>query len=298
MNLLLIGYGKVGKRYFSILEKKKNVKVIILRKKKFISKKFINRIPNLKKISAAIICSPLDTHDYYSKKLIDNKIPFIIEKPISNNISHINFLKKESQKNKITVLVNYSDLFDPKLIKLISYVKKKINKLEKIKLNYGNNNNQYIYKNTISPLQDWLPHPISVITYLFNNIKNFKILSYKKKIDKNKNIYEKLLVNFYVKKVLIILNFSNFKFNKKRNINFVLKDTEINFDSYKENRNYIKNRNKKKIYKNSIKSFDNVLNFFFKSIKERNYKSNLNIGLLEAKLSKKLQINLKKFNKS
>ena len=56
MNLLLIGYGKVGKRYFSILEKKKNTKVIILRKKKFISKKFTNRIPNLKKISAAIIC--------------------------------------------------------------------------------------------------------------------------------------------------------------------------------------------------------------------------------------------------
>ena len=293
MNLLLVGFGKIGKRYFSILKKKK-VKIIILRKKKFKSKKFTNKLPNLEKISAAIICSPLGTHDFYSKKLIKHNIPFIIEKPISKSISHIKYLENESKKKKISIMVNYSDLFDPNFIPLLELAKKKSKHLINMNLNYGNNKNHYHLNNPVSPFEDWLPHPISVILYLFKKIDKFRIVNYSYYTEKYL-IFQKIRVKFVAKKKIINLNFSNYKNSNMRNINLKFKDSEINFDSYKKNKNFFKNKSNKVILNNENMSFDNIVDIFLKNVKKNIYKSNIKMGLLEAKISRQILKKVEKY---
>ena len=94
-NILIIGYGKIGKRYLSILRQKK-VNIIILRKKTSTSKKIkiINNLKNIKKVDGVIIASPLNTHFKYAKYFLKKKIPVLLEKPICENLNEAKKLKR------------------------------------------------------------------------------------------------------------------------------------------------------------------------------------------------------------
>ena len=94
------------------------------------------------------------------------------------------------KKYKSSFLINYSDTFDPKLVKLISSGENKIGKIKKIIGNYGNDNTRYPVK--ILSSSKLISHPISIFIKFCGDIKKFKIIKYK---------LEKKMV-FYLKKFL------------------------------------------------------------------------------------------------
>lgn len=286
--ILIVGYGKIGKRYLSILKKKKNIEPIIFTRNFIKTKKvkFINDYKELNKINGAIIATPVNTHFQYTKFFLEKNIPVLLEKPIASQLKQANELKILSQKRKTSLIINYSDLFDPNLIKLLKYISPEIKYLNKIDMHYGNNRNKYYYKVAASPSEDWLPHPVSVLIFILNKIYNFKIIEYNFKVNKkNGQLFEKFKIKFDLKKNNILLNFSNFYKTNMRKIYIETKNLSFNFDAYnKKNNFFLKNKIKKKV---SLKtsSFENVINIFLDTIEKKIFFSNIHLGLKEMKVS-------------
>ena len=83
INIGLIGFGRIGRRYFKILNESKSFNLIkILRKKKYKKKNLSIKFYNNKKtffnknknhINAYIIASPVNTHYEYIKTILQKK---------------------------------------------------------------------------------------------------------------------------------------------------------------------------------------------------------------------------------
>lgn len=121
--VLIIGYGSIGKRYYDLLSKEKNLFKLYVLSKRYKSKlNFINKRHKILEINPdlIIICSKTSDHikdlklveKYFSHKKI------LIEKPIFSKVE-----KLPDTKNKI--FVGYNLRFHPLLKKLINLVKKK-----------------------------------------------------------------------------------------------------------------------------------------------------------------------------
>ena len=286
--ILIIGFGKVGKRYFSLLKNIKDIEIIVCKKSVINSKnvKVIYNLKNTKEISGVIIASPLNTHFRYAKFFLDKKIPVLLEKPVCKSFSQAEKLKNLSLKNKISLIINYSDLFDVKLMQLIKLTSNEFNRIKEFSMSYGNNRNKYYFKKNITPSADWLPHPVSLIAKICEKVDNYFILDYKYKINKNNLFFEKFKIRFIKKNNDIILNFSNFPKTNMRNLYLRTQNKEINFDAYNYKNNYfVKGANKKRYIKNKISSFENITNFFLKMIKDKKYYSNIDLGLKEMKIT-------------
>ena len=203
--ILIIGFGKVGKRYFSLLKNIKDIEIIVFKRSIIKSKKIkvIYNLKNTKEISGVIIASPLRTHFRYAKFFLDKKIPVILEKPICSTFSQAKKLKNLSFKKKISLIINYSDLFDVKLIKLFKFISNEFNRIKEFNMNYGNNRNKYYFKKNITPSADWLPHPVSLIVKICKKLDDHLIFDYKYKIDKNNLFFEKFKIKF-TKKIMIL----------------------------------------------------------------------------------------------
>ena len=281
--ILIIGYGKIGKRYLTILQKKKNIQIIIL-KKKFINSKKINFIYNLRNIdgvTGVIIASPANTHFRYAKFFLQKKIPVLLEKPICSNINQANILKKLSFKNNTSLIINYSDLFDPNFIKNLKLISHELKTIKELKMNYGNNKNKYFFKKTITPSADWLPHPISIIISILKKIDNYQIIDYQFKVNSHDNqLFEMFKIKFIKKKITAILNFSNFNKTNMRNIYLETQKMKFSFDAYNNKNNFFF---KKKKYNFNLKmsSFENITNTFLDIIKSKSFSTNIKLGIKE-----------------
>lgn len=285
--ILIIGYGKIGKRYLAILQKKKNIKLIIL-KKNFVSSKKINFIYNLRNIgdvSGVIIATPVKTHFKYAKFFLEKKIPVLLEKPICCNINQANILKKLSFKYNTSLIINYSDLFDPNFSQNLKLISHDLNNIKELRMNYGNNKNKYYYKKTITPSADWLPHPISIIISILKRIDNYQIINYQCKINKNDNqLFEKFKIKFIKKKVNINLNFSNFIKTNMRNVYLETQMMRFNFDAYNKKNNFFFKR-KKYNFNIKISSFENITNIFLDIIQNKFFYTNIKLGLKEVTIT-------------
>ena len=92
MQIGLIGYGNQSKKILKILRKRKNIKkILIFKKKPFkrgLSKNFYttNKLKDLDNVDIVFICSPSETHCDYIKYFIDKTKFIFCEKPeIKNN---------------------------------------------------------------------------------------------------------------------------------------------------------------------------------------------------------------------
>ena len=123
--ILLIGYGGMGKRYYENLKKKFDIHIV--EKKKFYKKpnfyKDINEV-NLNNFYFGIISSPANTHYEYCKKFIENKLDFIVEKPLFVEHKGWKTLLKQVKKKKIFCEVAYPR----RHAKSYNYIKKIINR--------------------------------------------------------------------------------------------------------------------------------------------------------------------------
>ncbi len=139
MNYLVIGCGSIGKRhirnlktlgidtrYITAIETRKDRQEEI--KNLGISKIYEDIDLALKenKFNAAIICSPTNLHTEQAIKLAKNKINFIIEKPLCNNLNDVDKLVNLVNENKLIVLVAYIFRFAPITQKVKEILNKKL----------------------------------------------------------------------------------------------------------------------------------------------------------------------------
>jgi len=210
MNILLIGYGGIGKKHFKIL-KNKNHKIFIVDK----HNKTFSKISNLakEKIDYAIISTPPNTHLRYATLMTKLNIPFLLEKPLGNSVKGWKNLDKIIKKKKLVCGVAYPrrnhDFFKKIKSKIL---KGYIGKVKLIKCNFSQDfrkyrtdyaNIYYSQKNNAGGLvTDALIHHINLVNYFYSNpkiifskidnlvIKNLKVEDFAHVLLKyNKNIY-------------------------------------------------------------------------------------------------------------
>ena len=154
--IAIVGFGSAGRKHFKVLKKlRPNIKIILIRSgigKKYKEEKLAEYIFNNfqdvnLKIDGAIISSPAPYHLKQAKKFIENKIPVLIEKPLSNNFNKINKFKSLCKKYNATVLVGYVLRYSKSLNFFREMInKKKIGKIILVKINCH------------SYLPDWRPN--------------------------------------------------------------------------------------------------------------------------------------------
>ena len=148
MKALFVGLGGIGQRHLRILKNLyPNIKIAAVRnrgktfeigddlkinKNVNIIKKY--KISNYSSISQslkfnpdfAIVANPTSMHMSTTTELVKNKIPVLMEKPISNNILGLKNLLKLSNKNKVPVMVGYMMRFNPCATQIKDYIDKNI----------------------------------------------------------------------------------------------------------------------------------------------------------------------------
>ena len=303
-NLAIIGFGLTGQRFFSHLKinNKVHISKIIVKKRRKIFFKGENicgtskDIKNLNNLHGVIIATTIKTSFKYAEFFLKKKIPILIEKPFCQTVLQSKKLFNLFKKKRSSFLINYSDLYDPKYIKIISKGLKKIKNIETVRADYGNNRILYSNKKKFYPIQNWISHPVSVFLSICGDIKKFKVLNYEIK-KKNNLIYEKVQIKLFKKKLNLIFNFSNFPSYKNRKIKIIGERGVLKFNSYDKNDNYILLKKKEPI-NSKITSIDNILNLFIKNIFRKKIVSNIDTGIKEHLLStnilKKISIIRKK----
>ncbi len=295
INLALIGFGSFGKLYFKTIKKNKKFNLVtIFRKKKINNAKF--RILSkkniiLSKIDAAVVCTPVETHYKISKLLLENKIPIILEKPAAKNITEIRKLIKISKKNKTSVIVNHSDLYNENL-KFLYSNKILIGKIGFVQANFGKFSLKYKNKSS-SPFKDWCPHIFALIFKFVKNIYFIKIISNKTFI-KRGSFFQYISLYFKAKNnIKGIINFSNFPKNKNRKLTLLGTKGKIEYDGYNEKNNYLLTSKKISLKKIVSSPMEAILNKLHYLTKKKLYYSDLETSLEIEKTLIKIEKSIK-----
>lgn len=290
-NIAIIGFGVTGKRFFAHLKKNNKVnivRVIVKTKRRIIYKNknicgTYSDIKNLNNLHGVIIATAIKASFNYAQFFLTKKIPILIEKPFCETILQSKKLFSLYKKKKSIFLINYSDLYDPKFIKIIKKGFKKIKKIKTIESNYGNNRILYSASKKFYPIQNWISHPISMFLTICGDIKKFKITDYEL-IFKKGFIFEKVQVKLFKKNLDLTFNFSNLPGVNNRNIKIIGQKGILKFNSYENKDNYI-SCEKKNYISSKKKSVENILDIFFNNIYKKNKNSNIDLGIKEHFLS-------------
>lgn len=276
MNIVIIGFGELGKKYFKILKKYKKINISIIEKKKQSSKiKFYEHVkflPRSKNYYLLIICTPPKERLKIFKSIDGLKIENIIcEKPIANSFNELKKINKIVNKNKIKIYTNYIRKF----INEFQYLNKLINSKKFGKPVIGHfYYSKGIYYNGV--------HFLSYVLDIFGKPNSVKLIS------KKQNLKNDYLCNFILRYNKFVIYFLSFDINKVASINFDLflsnGKIEVNLEReyklYKINKNkLIKNINQFTLFKKSkinyLKGYSNLIK---KIIFKKNYKDKNKIG--------------------
>ena len=266
MNIALVGYGNFGKKYYKTLKKLKIFNQIIIYSKNKKKNSNLLSLESLKrnKINLGIVATPVETHFKIAKIFLKLKIPIILEKPVSNITKEVQTLNSISKKNKTSVIVNYSDLYNYNYLK----IKKKINKKKNIdQLDiYFKSDNKY-NKKSFLPILDWLPHYFSIYFSFFHFYD--QIFLKKLKTVKKKNIFSQSFeINLFIKKKNVSnFYFDNIKKKKLRKFRLIYNKKSYLYNGYKTEKHEITPMERiiYKLYNSKIKKI--YINDLTKSIK-------------------------------
>ncbi len=179
----------MGIQHINAILKSKKVKlhsiVDITKVAKIISKKYntpiysnTSELLQSKKLDAVIVATPNQLHEKHTISFLKNKIPVLLEKPISDNIKSAKKIIKSAKKNRTPLLIGYHRRHNS----IITKVKNIINKgklgniisanvlcwLYKHKEYYKEN---WRIKKGGGPLGINLVHDIDIICYLLGQIQ-------------------------------------------------------------------------------------------------------------------------------
>ena len=121
MNFAIIGIGYWGKNYLRILNSLENTNLIAVVEPnpKIKLEKNVRQLNDIDEllneelpIDAAIICTPTNTHYEIAKKLLDNGIHVLVEKPLSTKALEAEELIQVADKNNLVILVDHTFLYN------------------------------------------------------------------------------------------------------------------------------------------------------------------------------------------
>jgi predicted dehydrogenase len=167
----LIGVGSWGQKYIDAISKRTDIKLVALSRNKPIKPEmlkdcvFYEDWHNLIKnggCQAIIVCTPPETHLKIATEIIKNKIPVLIEKPVTLSLEDtIELFEIDLQA---IILVNNIHLFSPAYEKLLTIVPQ----LGKIKSIVSSGYNYGPFR-TYSSLYDYGPHDIGMCLQLIGD---------------------------------------------------------------------------------------------------------------------------------
>tara|TARA_B100001063_G_C16747634_1_gene548445 strand:+ start:1003 stop:2013 length:1011 start_codon:yes stop_codon:yes gene_type:complete len=198
MNILIIGFGVVGKYYFKYLKKNKSIKNIFIYNdfklpKNSNYKQIDFDLVKIKrnKIKHAIICTPSNLHYKYSKELAKNGINILIEKPFVLQIKHAKELIAINKNNNLKCWVAFQNRCNSAIQKVKKYLtQKKIGNvfLADCSMIWSRSRKYYRvswrgkYESDGGVLANQAIHLLDAIIYLFGNIKKFNgLIKFNKK---------------------------------------------------------------------------------------------------------------------
>ena len=162
MNVLVVGYGSIGKRHIQNLLTFKGIQIFVLTKRttdKFLKINKIHTINRFKdilnfKIDVAIISNNTNQHVKTASLLANLGCDLLIEKPLSHSMDDVQQLLKLSKKNKLVTLLGCVLRFNPFIKKIHEMINNQT--LGKIIFSHVENG---------SYLPDWHPHENYELSY-------------------------------------------------------------------------------------------------------------------------------------
>ena len=188
IKITVVGIGLMGSQHLKAIKFSKKAKlhsIVDINKKSIaFAKKF--KVPfysspkellKNKKPDAVIVATPNHFHEKHTINFLNEKIPVLLEKPISNNISNAKKIIQSSKKNKTELLIGYHRRHN----NIVSKVKKRIKNGSLGKI-VAANVMCWLYKNKEWYKEKWrikkgggplginLVHDIDLICYLLGTI--------------------------------------------------------------------------------------------------------------------------------
>jgi predicted dehydrogenase len=220
----LIGCGNIGlKRVNSLLNCKKSRLIIAVGPKtkdtkcygKLISKltgcaytKDFSNIFNYK-LDAVIISTPSKVAFEIAKKILNNKINLLIEKPLGLNLYQSKILTDLALKNEVFLKTGYNLRFDEGVKKIKELlIKNKIGRIYFIKIIYGNGT-VLTNTNDIGSLLDIGTHSVNLVEFLLDTSSFDSYYNFSQKLEKFTNTNGFLFLK--KKKILISIHHSLLK---------------------------------------------------------------------------------------
>mgnify|MGYP006093169201 CR=1 FL=1 len=130
-NVLVIGLGSIGERHVRNLKKLGCKSIFVLRRKNnkprtidLSDYRFVSTLDESldHNIDAAIIANPSSHHTELLEKLVLNKIPVLLEVPISDKLDRLQKISENAKKNFVPILVGHNIKFHPSLKKIFELI--------------------------------------------------------------------------------------------------------------------------------------------------------------------------------
>jgi len=217
------------------------------------------------------------------KLAIKNKIPLILEKPVSNKSQNLEKIQFLTNKYKLIIIPNLTNYFSDSFYYLKNYVDNNFDDIKRIIIFEGGNGP---YRKNIHPIWDWGFHSFSTLLTIFEN-KNFSNIS-KKEIKSNaitKDVITRFKFSVESKIDVKIISGNLFK-QKIRKFKIILKNNNVLESNMIDHKIYL---NKKIVFKNSITPLQSLLNSFYKTIKESDTDYSKNLINISNKTTKILE---------
>lgn len=225
IDIVLIGLGAWGNNFLRLLfsnqDKFNLVATVDIGKQSKFAIKHYRSLESLLEsnisFDAAIVATPSSTHFSIVKKLIENKIHCLVEKPLTLNFQNTEKLLNLSKKNNVQLMVDHTFLYDPstKFVKKI-IEKEKLGKL--IHMSFERTNFGPI-RYDVNANWDLATHDISILSAIFdflpNNISSSGLSTL------NKNIVDIVSTNMYYKDVFVTIMTSWLHPEKTRKVKIV-----------------------------------------------------------------------------
>lgn len=200
-------------------------------------------------VDLAIVCSPTITHFEIVEYLLKNKIPTLVEKPITNNLSKAEYLFSIAEKNNVVLMVDHVYLHNSS-IKVIEEIIKSGDLGNIIHISFYRTNLGPI-RTDVSALWDLTTHDISILNTFVN--KKYKKITASGLTRNNNELQDMINVSIEYENLFVTLFSSWLHPSKERIIKIVGDKKMLIFDE-------INTSEKIKIYDKKIDSI-NELNF-------------------------------------
>jgi len=115
-----------------------------------------------------IVATQPSTHFKIAKKIIENKKPLLVEKPLTLNIEDSVQLNELAKENSVNLMVGHLLLFHPAFRKIKELIKNGV--LGEVQYIYSNRLNLGRFRADENVFWSFAPHDISLFNYFFNEL--------------------------------------------------------------------------------------------------------------------------------